>query len=339
MTGCDRALHARNKPTPADGVYTSEEQLGSIYERRVSRSSLTAGALMLCALGAAVATPQLLGERVAGAFGTLERADPRYLWVAALGFALTVVGSAGGWRCAIGLCGGGTSLADATARFGVGSLVNTFVPARAGDAVRIGLFSRLVPGDHPLWSAGGAFAALGAARAVVLGALVLAGALAGAVPLWPLLVAAAVAAAAIVAAARARRSRAHLLDAFRALSADPRAAARLVAWTTLSVAGRLAGATAIGAAVGIADPFLAALVILPALDVSGIVPLTPGNLGVASGAIAVAVHTHGVPFSSGLATGITFQAVETAVGLVIGVAGVLRLATLPKIRIPLPSEG
>jgi uncharacterized membrane protein YbhN (UPF0104 family) len=332
-------LHAHNKPTLGDGVYTTEEQLGSIYERRVSRSSLAAGALLLCALGAAVATPQLLGTRVGSALGTLGRADPRYLWLAAAGFTLTVVGSAGSWRCAIGLCGAKTTLADATARFGVGSLVNTFIPARAGDAVRIGLYSRLVPGDHALWTAGGAFAALGAARAVVLGALVLAGALAGAVPLWPLLVAAAVAVAAIAAAARARRSRAHLLDAFRALATEPRAAARLVAWVTLSVVGRLAGATAIGAAVGIHSPLLAALVILPALDVSGIVPLTPGNLGVASGAIAVAVHTHGISFNNGLATGITFQAVETAVGLVIGIAGVLRLATVPKVRVPLPSEG
>ena len=313
--------------------------MGSIHGRRVSRSSVAAATLLLCVLGAAVATPQLLGTRVASALETLERADPRYLWIAAAGCALTVIGSAGGWRTAIGLCGGETTLADATARFGVGSLVNTFIPARAGDAVRIGLFSRLVPGDHPLWTTGGAFAALGAARAVVLGALVLTGALAGAVPLWPLLVAAAVAAAAIVAAARARRSRAHLLDAFRALAADPAAGARLVAWVVLSVVGRVAAAAAVSAALGIGDPLLAALVILPALDLSGIVPLTPGNLGVASGAIALAVHTHGVPFDDGLAAGMTFQAVETGVGLVVGVAGVLRLATLPKIRIPVPSEG
>jgi phosphatidyl-myo-inositol alpha-mannosyltransferase len=338
MAGCDRTLHSRNKPTRAGGVYTAEEQLGSIG-RRVSRSSIAVAALLLCVLGAAVATPQLLGTRVASALGTLERADPRYLWLAAAGCALTVVGSAGSWRTAIGLCGGETTLGDATARFGVGSLVNTFIPARAGDAVRIGLFSRLVPSDHPLWTTGGAFAALGAARAVVLGALVLAGALVGAVPLWPLLVAALVAAAAIVAAARARRSRAHLLDAFRALAAEPRAAVRLVAWAAMSVAGRLAAAAAVSAALGIGDPFRAALVILPALDLTGIVPLTPGNLGVASGAIAVAVHTHGVPFNSGLAAGITFQAVETGVGLVIGVAGVLRLATVPKVRIPVPSEG
>jgi hypothetical protein len=161
----------------------------------------------------------------------------------------------------------------------------------------------------------------------------------GAVPLWPLLVAAAVTAAAIAAAARARRSRAHLLDAFRALATSPAATIRLFAWITMSVAGRLAAAAAVSAALGLGDPFLAALVILPALDLTGLIPLTPGNLGVASGAIAVAVHTHGVPFNSGLAVGMTFQAVETGVGIVIGVAGVLRLATLPKIEIPVPSEG
>ena len=66
------------------------------------------------------------------------------------------------------------------ARYGVGSLVNTFVPFRAGDAVRIGLFSRALPTEKRLWTTGGAFAALGAARAVVLGALVVVGYASGA---------------------------------------------------------------------------------------------------------------------------------------------------------------
>ena len=64
------------------------------------------------------------------------------------------------------------------------------MPFRAGDAVRIGLFARVLPNRERLWTTGGAFAALGAARAVVLGALVVGGAAAGFVPLWPLLVAA-----------------------------------------------------------------------------------------------------------------------------------------------------
>ena len=286
--------------------------------RRVSRSSLAAGALLLCALGAAVATPQLLGTRVGSALGTLERADPRWLWLAGIAFTLSLVGSAGCWRSAIGLCGGRTTLTDATARYGAGSLVNTFVPARAGDAVRLALFSRLVPGEHKIWTTGGAFVAVAATRAAVLAAIVAAGAVLGVVPWWPSLVAIALVAAAVVLARRARR---HL---------EPRDVARLAAWVLLSTAGRFAGAMAVSAAVGIHRPFVAALLILPALDVSGLVPLTPGNVGIASAAIAIAFRAHGVSFNHGLGAGITLQALETAVGLTVGTASVLWLAPHPR---------
>jgi uncharacterized membrane protein YbhN (UPF0104 family) len=298
--------------------------VGSLQGRRVSRSSLAAGALLLCALGAALATPQLLGSRVGSALGTLGRADPHWLWVAAIAFALSLVGSAGCWRSAIGLCGGRTSLADATARYGAGSLVNTFVPARAGDAVRLALFSRLVPGEHRVGATGGAFVAVGVVRAGVLGGLVVAGAILGVVPLWPLLVAAGLVAIGATLAVRARKSHAHVLDAFRALGLA--SALRLAGWIAISVTGRFAGAAAISAAVGIHRPLVAAVLILPALDVSGLVPLTPGNVGIASAAIAIAFRAHGVSFNHGLAAGITFQALETAVGLSIGIASVLWLA-------------
>ncbi len=295
----------------------SEDKLGSMVQgRRVSRSSLAAGALLLCALGASVATPQLLGTRVGRALDTLGRADPRWLWLAAAGFTLAVVGSAASWRAAIALCGGKTTLTDATARYSAGSLVNTFVPARAGDALRLALFSKLVPGDHPLWSTGGAFVALGAARALVLGLILVAAASAGAIPLWPLLAAAAIVAAAFVLARKRR--------------IPARATLPIVGWIALSVLGRVAAATAVGAAIGIDSPFVAALVIIPALDVAGIVPLTPGNIGVASAAMALAYRANGASFNSGLGAGITFQAVETAVGVTIGLAGVLWLAPHPR---------
>src|SRR5438034_2052010 len=158
---------------------------------RLGNRGLAAAAGLLVVLVVLFATPQLLGTRVAAAFGTLEQADAKLLWLAGVGFAVAVVGAAGSWRSAIGLCGGRLSLTDACARYGAGSLVNTFVPARAGDAVRIGLFSRALPTEKRLWTTGGAFAALGVARALVLGVLVVAGALAGIVPLWPLLVVAA----------------------------------------------------------------------------------------------------------------------------------------------------
>jgi uncharacterized membrane protein YbhN (UPF0104 family) len=296
---------------------------------RVGRRGLAAAVVLLVVLVVAVATPQLLGHRVAAAFETLASADPRWLWLAAAGFFVSVSGAAAAWRSAMVVCGGRLSFTDACARYGVGSLVNTFVPARAGEAVRIGLFSRVLRNQERLRTTGGAFAALAAARALALAVLAVAGAAAGVIPLWPFLVAAALVAAAVAVGALARKTQTHLLDAFRALAEDPRAAARLIAWIALQFAGRLAAATALGAALGIRHPLAAALLILLALDVAGLVPVTPGGVGVAQAAVVLALHAHGTPYGSALAAAIAFHAVETAVSLMVGVASLVWLAPYP----------
>lgn len=296
---------------------------------RVGRRGFAAAALALVALVAAVATPQLLGRRVAAALDTLGTADARFLWIAGIGFAVSVVTASAAWRSAICVCGGRLTLADACARYGAGSLVNTVVPARAGDVVRIALYSRALPNHERLRTTGGAFAVLAASRALVLGMLIVAGAAAGVVPVWPLLIAAALVAVAVSIAVLARRSRSHLLDAFRALGENPRAACRIVGWLALQLAGRLAAATAVGAALGIRQPLAAAVVVILALDIAGLVPLTPGNIGIAQGAIAIALHAHGTPTASALAAGIAFHAIETAVGLMFGIASLVWLAPYP----------
>ena len=301
---------------------------------RIGRRGFAAAGVLLLALLAAVATPQILGTRVAQALHTVGDADPKWLWLAGLGFAASLFGAAASWRCAIGICGGRVSMTDACANYGAGSLVNTLVPARAGDAVRIGLFARALPNRERLWTTGGAFAALSAAKAGVLGAFVVAAALTGAVPLWPLLIAVTLVATAVAVALFARRHEAHgkashLLDAFRALGREPRNAARLAAWVLLSAAARLTAATAILASLGITHPFAAAIVIVAALDVTSALPLTPGNLGITSGAVAMALQTHGVSFTNGLAAGIALHAVETAIGLMVGIASVVWLAPYP----------
>ncbi len=302
--------------------------------RRVGRRGLATAVGVLVVLAVVVLTPQLLGARVADALDALGSASPSWLWTSGAFFALAVLASAWSWRSAIGLCGGQVGLADAAARYGAGSLVNTFAPARAGDAVRFGLFSRALGRDDRLWRTGGAFAALGAARAVVLAALVLIGAAMGALPLWPVLVLLALAAAAVAIAARVRRHEAgsraaHLLDAFRALGRDPASGLRLVGWLALAVGARVAAAAAIGLALGIGSPLAAAFVIVPALEVAGLVPLTPGNVGVASGAVAMAFQAHGISFTQGLAAGIAFQAVETTVGIAFGLGSLVWLAPYP----------
>lgn len=78
-------------------------------------------------------------------------------------FAAALAFSAGGW-CA--LLPRGPRAADACARFGCGSLANTFLPAHAGDLVRLNLFGRVVPGG--MLAAAGAAAVFGAARWLAL---------------------------------------------------------------------------------------------------------------------------------------------------------------------------
>jgi hypothetical protein len=78
-------------------------------------------------------------------------------------------------------------------------------------------------------------------------------------------------------------------------------------------------------AVGLPHPVLAALAILPALDLAGAVPLTPGGIGVGSGAVAVALASRGIGVTDGLAVGIAIQALETAVS---GACGSLGIAYL-----------
>ena len=105
----------------------------------------------------------------------------------------------------------------------------------------------------------------------------------------------------------------------------------------VSTVARYLAAASVCAALGIRGAFSAAIIILPALDLAGLFPVTPGNVGVTSGAIAVALKAHGIAFDDGLAAGIAFHAVETAVGLLFGLAGLIWLAPALRLRSRLPS--
>ena len=289
------------------------------------------GSLAILAVGAYVSRHAL-----ADALHAITDANPNWLALAAAGFIGATTAAAGSWCCAVGLAGGETNLFDACARYGAGSLVNTFVPFRAGDAVRIALFSRCVPHGRRVRATTGAFAAIGAARAAVLTALVAAGAVAGAIPLWPLAVLVGLVALAAGTAFIARGHDAeHLLDAFKAL--DARTAPRLLAWMAASTVCRYLAAAAVCASLGIHEAFAAAIIILPALDLAGLFPVTPGNVGLTSGAIAVALEAHGIAFHAGLAAGIAFHAVETGVGLLFGIFALVWFAPAIRVRARLTS--
>src|SRR2546423_4716948 len=228
------------------GVQFLRARLKALPRRRV----LVAGGIVCVVLLAVAATPRRLGSDVRNAFAGLEHAQPVWLWAAAMGFLAALLCNAWVWRSAIQLCGGRIDRVRAVACYGVGSLVNTALPARIGDAARIALFSRAFGGRRDrYWTTGSVFGAIGAARALVLGVLVLVGTLLGALPTWPLLVLGAFVAAAVAAAyftrgRRAQRHVAHVLDAFRALGRSPAGGARIVAWVAAPTAARLGRAGA-----------------------------------------------------------------------------------------------
>lgn len=234
--------------------------------------------------------PGVLRDDIEHALAGLSDAEPVWLWVAAAGFLTALVCSAHAWRAALG----GVDRAEAAARYAVGSLVNSVAPAHAGDAVRLALFARILP-DHKMRTAGKALVGVGIARLALGGLLLLA-------TVWPYALAG------------------FLLVPFFG---------RVATWVAGATVARLLAATAVAAALGVHSPLLAALLVLPAIDAAGLIPITPGNIGLKSGAIALALQSQGVDVTTALSSGIAFHAVETVVGLAFGASGAVYLTRIP----------
>jgi uncharacterized membrane protein YbhN (UPF0104 family) len=300
----------------------------------ISRRSLAATAVFLAVAGVVAG---LAGHQVRGAVGGLEDARPIWLWAAAFCFVSSLLASSSVWRASLALCGGTMPRTDAAACYSVGSLVNGVMPVRIGEAVRLALFARRLDGDDKAWRMGGVFTVIASMRLVVFGILVACAAALGAVPVRFVVIVAAVAAAtaAIAFSTRDRAPRshvAHLLDAFRSLGRSPGRGARIAGWIAASTAARFLGAVAIAAALGVHTPVLAALIILPTLDLAGLIPLS-GNVGITSGAVTMALQSHGVGLEQALATGLAFHAVETVAGIACGIGGVLLLGTQRRVLV------
>jgi len=285
----------------------------------------------IAALVAIAVMPQLLGERVADGIDGLAAAEAGWIWLAACAFGASLIASASGWASALTRCGGTTTRPDSTARYCTGSLVNAVAPARIGSAVRFALFSRTLPNEGRLWTTGGIATSLGAVRMLWLALVLALGSASGQLPRWPIALMVLGFGVAAAVAWRARSTRpgtrfAHALDAFRVLGRCPRAAAQIAGWIGLGMALRLAAAAGIVAAFGIDRPFAAALLIIPVLDLAGLLPITPGNVGVASAAIAFALTAHGAGSNVALSAGIAFGVVETLTTVVLGCGSLLYFA-------------
>jgi uncharacterized membrane protein YbhN (UPF0104 family) len=244
----------------------------------------------------------------------VRSADAGELVLSGCCFAVALACSAASWRA---MLGGGIRFPDACARYGAGSLANTFLPGRAGDAMRLTLFGRVVPGGT--LAVAGAVAAVGAARWLALLPLGIAAALDDGLPARTVALAGLAVAPLLVAwlCARggSRRARA-LLAPLRV--ADRATVAALAIWVSGTVLARIGAATLAGGALGVPHPLAAALLVVPALELAGIVPLTPANIGVAGGAAAFAFHANGLPAREAVAAGFALHGVETAAGLIVG---------------------
>jgi uncharacterized membrane protein YbhN (UPF0104 family) len=292
------------------------------------RHALLAG-ITLVALVVLCATPGLVGDRTRTAVSGVAAAPPGPLWAAAVCFVLTSVCAAMAWRVALRACGTPLSVGDAAARYCVGCGVNAIAPLHAGSAVRLALFARRTDGGA--WTVAGVAAAVGAIRGTWLVALVASGCAMGALPAWPLLALAGAGAGFVVACICARQIRwpqraAHVLDAFRELRRSPRDLMAVAAWSLAGAAAKVGAAAAVAGALGIGHPLGAALVIVAAVELAAIMPLTPGNVGVASAAVALALSARGIDSHVGLSVGIAFGAVEWLTGLGVGIASGLVLS-------------
>jgi hypothetical protein len=295
----------------------------------ISRRGLAATGLFLGAIVVLATRPGILGHQVHDAVKGVEEARPIWLWTAAFCFLGSLVTTASAWRGALGLCGGRLTRSDACARYGIGSLINGISPLRIGEAARVALFAQSLDGEDRAWRMGGTFCVVTAVRSLVFAVVVVCAAAAGALPLWPVLVLLGLATAAVVVAACTRNRAphthvAHLLDAFRGIGRSPIDAVRMAGWFAASTGMRFAGAAAIAAALGVHAPVTAALIIVPTLDLAGLIPLS-GNLGLTSGAVVVALEAHGVHMGQALSTGLAFHATETGAGMSFGIAGALLL--------------
>jgi uncharacterized membrane protein YbhN (UPF0104 family) len=289
---------------PAGGICSAHGETEDI--ERFARTPLARIALLL--VTCAIAWP--LATHAHEAFTRLRSADLRPVAAAALLHVAMLVASALCWRRAFAACGGRVGRADACVRYGVGTFLNTVTPARAGGAVRIGLFARSLGGERTVQRSAVALAGIGSVRGAAVTLLVAGAAIGGIAPRWLVVAPAAVAVVAALAHRRVEAVRTHL---------RPGDCAALLGWAGLATVCRCASIGAALLAVGVESPVTAAVVGLVGLELSALIPLAPGLAGVGGAAVAVAIAAHGIPSATAFAGGVAFYAAEAGAGVAFGV--------------------
>jgi uncharacterized membrane protein YbhN (UPF0104 family) len=305
--------------------------------KQMRKRTLLLGAAVLVAVAASFALFHPT-DAVRMALTDLRGADPGWLVAAGASFLAASIASAFAWHRGLRACGARLGRAEVTQRYAAGSLTNTLAPANAGEVVRVALLSRAIGTEGAAFTVLGVSAAVAAMRVTVVGGLFVATAASGvsATHVGIAAVVVAFGAGALVVARRRLSGKVrHVLDVARGLAAEPLAAAEMLAWVATCTGATIVASACVGAALGVPHALAAALVIVPAIELAKLLPITPGNVGLTSAAVALALHAHGVPIQAAVATGITLHAVETVVGLTFGAAGTLSLAPAFQRRLPL----
>jgi uncharacterized membrane protein YbhN (UPF0104 family) len=103
-----------------------------------------------------------------------------------------------------------------------------------------------------------------------------------------------------------------------ALVRRPSYGARVLGWVAIAASARIAAATAVAASVGIDEPLKAGVAVTAALALAALMPITPGSIGITSGAVSLVLVHAGATMSTAIAAGVLFHAVEAAVGVTMG---------------------
>jgi len=264
---------------------------------RLGRRPLLSLFGLAAAIGTGIAAWPVIQPLLRAAAKAAALGDARVLILAGLLFAAVPAGCGLMWQHAIRRAGGRLGRVDACAGYGVGSLINSFAPAHLGDVARTALLLKALPpgGRRRIVTC---FGAIQATRIATLGGLALAAMLpvelAG-LTFVPL--------AAVIGVWRG--------------------ASQLVMLSLASSLAKVAAVATVLVALNVPSPIRAALAVVPALELAALLPLTPANIGVASAAAAVALHTRGLATPEAVQAGIVLHMVETAAGIAYGTVSAL----------------
>ena len=204
------------------------------------------------------------------------------------------------WRHVIVRAGGRLGNVEACARYGIGSLVNSFAPAHLGDIVRAALLLETLPPGARRQIVR-CFGVVQGVRIATIGGLALASSLPVELAPIPMLVG---------------------LGAFWAFSRD---SGRLLLLALLGPLAKVGAVASVLAALGMPAPLRAALTVVPALELASFLPLTPANLGVASAAATVALQAQGFTLAEAAPASIVVHGIETAAGMGYGAGSAILL--------------